>query len=65
MKVINFTEKNGTKTTGLKFSDELIELTVKGILKGEDLEFKYHDGTEVIIKAEDIASFEINMNTGD
>ncbi|GIP52205.1 hypothetical protein [Paenibacillus vini] len=59
MKNIVFTLKNGTKTTGLKFSDELVQLTVKGILDGEDLEFKYHDGTEVIIKAEDIASFEV------
>lgn len=58
-KIINFTQKNGAKTTGLKFSDELVELTVKGILEGEDIQFKYHDGTEVIIKADEIASFEV------
>ncbi|WP_435921284.1 hypothetical protein [Paenibacillus sp. DYY-L-2] len=62
MKKIVFTLKNGTKTTGFeKFSDELVELTVKGILNGEDLQFKYHDGTEVIIKAGEIASFEVML----
>lgn len=60
MKNIIFKLKDGTKTTGFeKFSDELVELTVKGILEGEDLEFKYHDGSEVIIRADDIASFEV------
>lgn len=62
MKNIIFTLKSGTKTTGFeKYTDDLIELTVKGILNGEDLQFKYHDGTEVIIKSEDIASFEVML----